>query len=157
MNNSLSVLADSLDVKLDLMDRIFACTNSQKDLLEMGLQDFVEFDRMVDEKDVLVDKLISLDDGFEQLYSDIATQLKDNREKYSAQIRNLQDKIRRITELSASIQAQETRNKKMMDDYFSKERQGIKQNRVNSKAAYDYYKSMSGMNIQTPGIWDSKN
>ena len=157
MNNSLSVLSDSLDMKLDLMDKIMACTNSQKEILEAGMQDPDEYDRIVDEKDVMVDKLISLDDGFEQLYNDISEQLKDNREKYSAQIRTLQDKISRITELNASIQAQEARNKKMIDEYFAREKQGIKQSRVSSKAAYDYYRNMSGMNLQTSDMWDSKN
>ena len=119
--------------------------------------DMDEFDRIFDEKDVLLDKLESLDEGFEELYKRVSEQLKANRSQYATQIKSLQEKISRITELSASIQAQEARNKKMIDEYFAKERQGIKQNRVSSKAAFDYYRNMSGMNIQSSGMWDSKN
>ena len=51
-------------------------------------------DRLVDEKDALVDKLISLDGGFENLYREVADELKDNMEKYSVQIKQLQEKMR---------------------------------------------------------------
>lgn len=157
MNNSLNVLADSLDMKIDVLKKIFDYTTKQKSIFESEDPDVDEFDRLVDEKDVLVDKLESLDDGFEKLYQDVSEQLKTERDKYSSQIRDLQEKIREITDMSASIQAQEARNRKMIEDYFTKSRQGIKQNRASSKAAFDYYKNMTGMNLQIPGAWDSKN
>ena len=148
MNNSLNVLSDSLDVKLEVLEKLLNYTNTQKEIFDVENPDMDEFDRIFDEKDVLLDKLESLDEGFEELYKRVSDQLKDNRSQYATQIKSLQEKISRITELSASIQAQEARNKKMIDEYFAKERQGIKQNRVSSKAAFDYYRNMSGMNIQ---------
>jgi HD superfamily phosphohydrolase len=157
MNNSLSVLSESLDMKLDVLLKIRDYTDKQKNVFEEDTPDIDEFDKLVDEKDVLVDKLILLDDGFEKLYQDVSEELKENKDKYSIQIKQMQEKIGRITELSASIQAQESRNKKAIEEYFSRERQGIKQNRVSSKAAYDYYRNMSGMNIQPPGFLDSKH
>ncbi len=157
MNNSLNVLSDSLDVKLEVLEKLLKYTNTQKEIFEADNPDMEEFDRIFDEKDVLLDKLESLDEGFEELYKRVSDQLKENRSQYATQIKSLQDKISHITELSASIQAQEARNKKMIDEYFARERQGIKQNRVSSKAAFDYYRNMSGMNIQSSGMWDSKN
>lgn len=157
MNNSLSVLSESLDMKLDVLGKIQEYTDKQKAVFETESPDIDEYDRLVDEKDELVDKLISLDDGFEKLYQEVSDELKDNRERYAGDIRNLQEKISRITEISASIQAQESRNKKMIEEYFARERQGIKKSRVSSKAAYDYYRNMSGMNLQTSGFMDSKH
>lgn len=157
MNNSLNVLADSLDIKLEVLGNIQKYTEEQKAVFETEFPDIEEFDRLVDEKDALVDKLISLDEGFENLYREVADGLKDNMEKYSVQIKQLQEKISRITEISASIQTQEARNKKMIEEYFAKERQGIKKSRVSSKAAYDYYKNMSGMNLNISGFMDSSH
>lgn len=157
MNNSLNVLSDSLDVKIEVLEKLLGLTNSQKRIFEDDSPDLEEFDTLFDEKDVLIDKLESLDEGFDELYKRVSDQLKENRMQFADQIRQLQDKISRITELSASIQAQEVRNKKMIEESFAKERQGIKQNRVSSKAAYDYYRNMSGMNLQSSGVWDSKN
>ncbi len=157
MSNSLNVLADSLDMKLEVLDKLKEYTESQKEVLESNEPDLEEFDRLVNDKDVYVDKLISLDGGFEKLYSEVSDELKVNREMYAVQIRQLQDKISSITEISASIQAQEARNKKMLEDYFTKQRKSIQRGRISSKAAYDYYRNMSGMNLQIPGAWDSKN
>ncbi len=157
MNNCLSVLGESLDMKLNVLSKIKEYTDKQKAVFEDESPDIDSFDKLVDEKDILVDKLISLDDGFEKLFQEISDELSSNRAKYSVQIKQLQDKIGIITELSASIQAQESRNKKMIEDYFTKERQGIKQNRVNSKAAYDYYRNMTGMNVISSGFMDEKN
>ena len=157
MNNSLSVLSESLDMKLDVLGKIQEYTDKQKIVFETDSPDIDEYDRLVDEKDELVDKLISLDEGFEKLYQEVSDELKDNRGRYESQIKSLQDKISRITELSASIQAQEARNKKLIEEYFIRERQGIKKSRVTSKAAYDYYKNMFGMNLQPSGYMDSKH
>ena len=157
MNNSLNVLSDSLDVKIEVLEKLLGLTNSQKRIFEDDSPDLEEFDTLFDEKDVLIDKLESLDEGFDELYKRVSDQLKENRMQFADQIRQLQDKISRTTEVSASIQAQEVRNKKMIEESFAKERQGIKQNRVSSKAAYDYYRNMSGMNLQSSGVWDSKN
>lgn len=157
MNNSLNVLEESLDVKLDVLSKIQEYTNKQKAVFEEETPNMEKFDNLVDEKDVLVDKLISLDEGFERLYQEVSDELNTNRSKYSAQIRLLQDKISAITDISSSIQAQEARNKKMIEEYFTKERQSIKKGRISSKAAYDYYKNMSGMNLQSPGFMDSKH
>ena len=142
---------------LELLLKIKEYTDKQKAVFEEESPDIDEFDSLVDDKDVLVDKLISLDDGFEGIYQEISNELSINRAKYSTQIKQLQDKIGKITELSASIQAQESRNKKMIEDYFAKERQGIKKNRVNSKAAYDYYRNMTGINVISSGFMDEKN
>ncbi len=157
MNNSLNVLAESLDIKLDVLSKIQEYTNKQKAVFEGETPDIEEFDKLVDEKDVLVDKLISLDEGFERLYQEVSDELNTNRSKYAIQIRLLQDKISAITDISSSIQAQEARNKKMIEEYFAKERQSIKKGRISSKAAYDYYKNMSGMNLQSSGFMDSKH
>ena len=156
MNNCLNVLSESLDMKLDVLEKLREYTEKQKVMLE-EIPDFEEFDRLFEEKDVLVDKLVSLDEGFEELYKEVSDELKDNKHKYAIQIKQIQDKIRDITEISASIQAQEARNKKVIEEYFTKERQSIRQNRVSSKAAFDYYKNMSGMNLQSSGFMDTKN
>ena len=55
----------------------------------------------------------------------------------------MQELISEITEKSVSIQAQEARNKGMIENYFARERGQLRQSRQVSKAAYGYYKSMS--------------
>lgn len=156
MENQLDILSDSLNQKLQVLDRIQKCNERQMNAFSGGEADLEAFDREFDEKDQLIDEITRLDDGFEVLYDGIAQELKTKREQYAGQIKTLQGKIAKVTELSVSIQAQEARNKKLVEDYFAKTRNGIRQNRQSSKAAYDYYKSMSGMAYSTSRVMDDK-
>ena len=115
------------------------------------------FDQALEEKEDLIQRIEKLDEGFEILYERIAEQLQGNKAMYASQIKELQAKIQKITDLSTAIQAQEARNKKLIEEYFAKARAGIKQNRQGSKAAYDYYKNMSGAVFNSPQFMDSKH
>ena len=53
MNNSLSVLSESLDMKLDVLGKIQEYTDKQKIVFETDSPDVDEYDRLVDEKDEL--------------------------------------------------------------------------------------------------------
>lgn len=157
MENSLSILSESLDQKLQVLRDIQDYNTKQEEAFTKQQPDLGSFDQAIEEKDGLIERLIKLDDGFELLYERLSKQLEGNKEKYAVQIRELQNKIAQITELSVSVQAQEARNKKLIEDYFARERTGIRQGRVGSKAAYDYYKNMSGAGYDVPRFMDSKN
>ena len=101
----------------------------------------------MEEKGRLIEELNRLDEGFELLYERLSQELKDNRQKYARQIKALQQKVAQVTELSVVIQSQEQRNKKLVEDFFAGQKAQIGKNRKTSKAAYGYYKSMSGANF----------
>jgi phage host-nuclease inhibitor protein Gam len=115
-----------------------------------------ELDENMAKKDELIKQLTALDDGFETLYAKIGEQLAAQKDKYKPQIKRLQELISRVTEKSVSIQAQEARNKKLIEDYFKGQRNEIRRGRKSSKVAYDYYKNMSGANVIQPQFMDHK-
>ena len=156
MENSLRILSDSLDKKMDVIRRIQNYNREQEKAFTEGRADLEAFDRAIEEKDALIEELMKLDDGFETLFERISGEIKEKKQAYAPQIAILQKKISEITELSVSIQAQEARNKKLVEDYFSRERTNIGRNRRSSKAAYDYYKSMSQTNVVPPQFMDDK-
>ena len=82
--------------------------------------------------------------------------MKENRHKYKDRIQYLQKLVSQVIEKSMSVQAQEQRNKKLVEEYFAKEKASIRQGRVGSKAAYDYYKTMNKSAVTTPQFMDSK-
>ncbi len=155
MRNRLSILEESLDKKLELLGQIQEYNALQEKSFSEGSADLEGFDEAVERKGELIEKLNRLDDGFEALYQGLSEELAKNRGQYAEQIRALQGKIAKVMELSVSIQAQEKRNKKLIEDYFAGQRAGIRKNRRSSKAAYDYYKSMS--NSDMPRFYDNKN
>ena len=144
--NYLTLLEESLRRKLQVMQEIF----------QSGEVDIDKFDEYVAEKGVLIDKLTALDSGFEKLYAKVSEELQGSREQYADQIRTLQGLVTQVTDRSVDIQAQEARNKKLVEDFFRRERDGIKIGRKSTKAAIGYYKTMSKTAVVAPQFMDSK-
>ena len=157
MQNSLNVLVESLDMKINVLRDIETYNKLQQEAFEKQEVDMDPFDDAIEKKEELIQRLEKLDDGFEILYAKLADEINANRDKYASQIKNIQAKISVITDLSVSIQASEARNKKLIEQYFARERNTVKNGRVGSRAAFDYYKNMSGMNVADPQFMDSKN
>ncbi|MBD5478565.1 MAG: flagellar protein FliT [Lachnospiraceae bacterium] len=156
MDNYLKILEESLRKKLQVLDEIQAYNEKQKQVFQSDSVELDEFDAAVEEKGKLIEQISKLDEGFEVLYSNVAKELEGNKEKYVTQIQTLKQLVQQVTEKGVSIQAQEARNKALIESYFAREREQIRQGRQASKAAYDYYKNMSNTNTVPPQFLDSK-
>ncbi|MCH5275119.1 MAG: flagellar protein FliT [Lachnospiraceae bacterium] len=156
MDNYLEILEDSLKQKSVILDKITEYNGKQEALLKQEKMSLEDFDFYMEQKDELIEQLGRLDDGFETLYERIRQQLQENKDAHKEQIGRLQRLITQVTEKSVSIQAQETRNKKLVEEYLAREKQQLGQDRQTSKAAYDYYKSMSNAGAVMPQFMDQK-
>lgn len=156
MENQLTILAESLEKKIQVLNRIQEYNKRQEQAFLEETADMDAFDAAMEEKGVLIEELSKLDTGFELLYERVAKQLEENRAKYAAEIQGLQKQIAKITELSMTIQAQEQRNKQLIESYFKKQRAGIQESRKVSKTAYDYYKKVNHVGYAPPQFLDSK-
>ena len=154
--NYLTLLEESLKRKLQVMGDIQEYNLRQQELFQSGSADLDKFDEYVAEKGELIERLTALDNGFERLYANVAEQLKGNRQQYAEQIGRLKDLLSQVTDTSVTIQAQEARNKKLIEEYFRKEKDGIRMGRKSSKAAIGYYKTMSKSAVVPPHFMDSK-
>lgn len=155
IENYLQVLEQSMHKKMDILSRIQEINLKQEQILkEEGSAE--DFGTTIDEKEKLIGELAKLDDGFEALYRHIEEQLSAGREQYKSQIAELQQLIVEVTEKSMAIQAQEGRNYKVAQSYFTVSRKNLQKNRTTSKAALDYYKSMSNSQIVQPQFMDKK-
>ena len=137
MGNYLKILEESLHKKLQVLDEIQAYNEKQRKIFQSEDIKLDEFDAAVEEKGKLIEQVSRLDEGFETLYANVAKQLEGNRE-------------------SVSVQAQEARNKALIEAYFTNERSQLRQGRQASKAAYGYYKNMNNSNVVPPQFLDSK-
>lgn len=156
MENQLTIMAESLEKKIRVLEKIAEYNKLQEQAFTDGQMRMEDFDRAVEEKGKLIAELTRLDEGFETMYERLATQLKDHKEQYAQQIRRLQELITRVTDLNVSIQAQELRNKQLVEQFFAKERAGIRQSRKSSKAAYDYYKGLKNNSYSGMSSYDTK-
>lgn len=155
-NNYLDILIESLQQKSEVLDEIILYNQKQEEMLKGEDSSLEEFDEYVDKKDILIQKLLKLDDGFEKIYEHVREELNGNREKYRSQIQSLQSLITVNTDKGIKIQAQEARNKTLVEKYVSKRKNEIRVNRVNSKKAYEYYQKLSKVNTPNTQIMDKK-
>ena len=156
MDNYLSVLEDSLKKKLQILDELTDYTMQQQELLKVEELDYEAFDRLVDQKDPLIQRIMELDQGFETVYDRIKEQLLSNKEQYAAQIKALQSLIGELTDKSVKLQTMEQRNKSAVEQQFRKSREKIRQGRQNKQAALNYYKNMNNANYVPPHFLDDK-
>ena len=146
MESQLSILQESLVAKRQVLLEIQEYNRKQEAVFTAEEVDMSLFDEAIEEKGRLIERLTQLDDGFETMYQKLARELENNRERYAAQIKVLQEQIREITDLGVSIQAQEARNKSLIENYFSRERKNMHKSLQNSTKAYKFYKNMSSLN-----------
>ncbi len=142
-NPYITALIESLEKKIIVLDEIISKNKEQSDLLRADPFSFEAFDRNTEEKGVLIFRLEKLDDGFETLYARVKEELDANRSQYAEEIRRMQELIRQITDKSASIQAEEARNKAALETVFKSERDRIKTGRSGVKALQSYNQAMN--------------
>ena len=138
----IAIMLQSLKKKKQVLDEIIRLDDRQKDTLMDPECPFDVFDETVEAKSACIDQLNQLDSGFEKLYAQVAEELDQNREDYAKEIRDMQQCIRRVTDKSVKIQAQEARNKQLMKEKFSTVQKQATDVRKNSRAITGYYNSM---------------
>ena len=157
-STGLDILEDSLLKKIEVMKKIEDENEKQKELLKNpDVVDEEAFDKILDVKGELIDELLKLDDGFQSLYDRVKSDLEANKDQYRDQIARMQDYIKEITGMSASIEAAEHRNKKLAEEYFSRARQKMNHSRQSSAAAFNYYRTMNNFKDIPPQFLDNKN
>jgi phage host-nuclease inhibitor protein Gam len=138
----IDIMLQSMKKKERVLDEIIRLNDLQKDCLTNIDRTVDEFDKTVEDKSACIKQLEQLDSGFEKLYAQVADELAQNKETYAQQIRQLQNRIRIVTEKSVKIQAQEARNKDMMREKFKTVKEQAIAVRTKSRAIQGYYNSM---------------
>ncbi len=155
---SLDMLEESLVKKLGVMKKIQEENGRQKELLSQpDSLEMEEFDKTLDIKGELIDQLSLLDEGFQTLFDKVKAEIGANKERYADQIRRIQSLIGEITATSASIEAEEHRNKRLAEKYFTIARDHMNHSKQSSAAAFNYYQTMNNFKNVPPQFMDKKN
>ena len=152
----ISILIQSLEKKLHILDEIIAKNRVQRDGLEDPNLDPDDFDKTVEDKAALIEQLEGLDAGFEEVFERVKKELEANREAYREEIRKMQELIRKITDKSMLIRRQEAENKRLMEQKFAAVRKQVKEVRQSQKVVNQYYKNMMKSGYVEPQFLDNK-
>ncbi|MCR5602652.1 MAG: flagellar protein FlgN [Lachnospiraceae bacterium] len=155
IDNYLQIMIDSLTKKEELLDRIIDKNRKQYECIKGKDHEEVDWDAfnlLVTEKEIAIDRIIEIDEGFDQTYNIIKDEVTANKEKYRDKVAVLKELIERLTDKGIGIQADEERNRQIIDKLFNKTRQEIKKQRVGMSAASAYYKTMSNSVVRAAEI-----
>lgn len=151
------MLVECLEKKDKLLDKLKVYSAKQTEIIQDEEFSLSEFDKCVEEKGVVIDNILKLDAGFESVYEKISKDVSENPSKYQEYLSRMQELITLITEKSISIQAEEERNKTLIENRFNREKLRIKTGRSQSKVARGYYNNMNKLNHIGSQFWDQRS
>ncbi len=153
----IDMMLESLQKKESVLIALLGKSEEQKEVLSAEEVDWDVFDQLTTDKGELIDELLKLDEGFETLFERIKEPLTQKKEVYKTEIGFMQATIRSLTDNSAKLEALEQRNKKLVETRMAESRQSIKQSKLGSQAAMQYYQRMNRINTLDPQLMDKKS
>ncbi|MFA9464536.1 MAG: flagellar export chaperone FlgN [Velocimicrobium sp.] len=137
-----TILIDTLRRKVVSLNDVIGMTNFQSKLIEEGKVDTSEFEGTLINKQEMIDKINQVDDGFEKIYDHVREALSAHAPLYQQEILVLKELISQVTEKSVAIKAAETRNRDLMERYFSSRKKTIKDCNIGKKTIQQYQETM---------------
>jgi hypothetical protein len=155
-DNYLQIMLESLEKKIDVLSQIIDIDDRQlKYALEQPMN--VEgFDTAMDEKDVKIEELNKIDEGFTSTYELVKDEVQNHPELYKEKIHKMQELIKISVEKTMSVEAKEKRNKAAMENAISLQRREMRSKRISATAAARYYKTANKINSVDPQLMDKK-
>lgn len=154
--NYISILKESLQKKIEVLDEILKLNELQKESVSEEKFNEEKFEESFERKDICIAELNKLDSGFESVFKHVKEKIDSNPEMYKADVEEFKKLISEITEKSMEVQLSEKRNEKLVFSKLSEERTKIRQSKNANKVATDYYKNMSKVNVIEPQFLDKK-
>ena len=149
-NNYVVILRESLEKKVRILNDLQELNMRQAEILEDPNSTPEEFEENVDAKEELINEITTLDEGFEQLFADVQSEVEAKREVYADEIQKMKELIREITSLGVRVQTQEKANYELAQTKFSDVRKQVKKVRHSQKAVNNYYRDVMSSTYYEP-------
>ena len=153
--NYLQIMTSSLEKKKKILQDIVDYNVEQERIVTSGEFDGDKFQKNMENKAECIDMLNALDEGFQSVYDRVKADVEMYKQNYKADIQRLQQLIKEVSSLSATIQAQESRNKLQIERKFRELKQETKTAKRSVSMANKYYQNMSRVSSE-PQFMDSK-
>lgn len=156
MSNELSILIETLQKKEEVLKEILSKSKEQLDIVKADEFDEDAFDERFNDKDVLIDELNRLDEGFDGVYNRIRSELKENLDDYKPQVASLQQLIRVTMDLGSEIHQTENKVKDALPNALSQKKRSLHDKRMTATGVANYYRASKMMDMQDPYFMDHK-
>ncbi|MBS5931610.1 MAG: flagellar protein FliT [Clostridiales bacterium] len=157
-NNStyIQVMIQSLNKKREVLEKIIEYTLDQELVLSDNEVDLDKFGDLIEEKQKWIEQLNLLDTGFEKLFERVKEEIQLHREKYQEEIVEMQQLIKKITDLSVVLQTNEIRNKSRFEQYSTNKKKEIRTFKMSNTSASKYYQNMANQHQGQSYFLDKK-
>lgn len=155
-SNYVKILLESLYKKCNILDEIIKLNNEQSKLVVDIKKNMVEYEATIESKQLLIDELNLLDDGFQAIYIRVKDVLTNCSDEYADEIREMKAVISDITDKSVEIQTGEEKNRQIISQQFALIRKEVKDFKDNKKVANQYYSNMQKLSYVSPQFMDKK-
>jgi Na+/phosphate symporter len=154
--NYVQILIDSLIRKEVLLKKVVDYNEEQEQIASASEFDEAAFQSNLDAKGEAVDEILKLDDGFQAVFDRVKEVIQNDKSQYAGAIATLQQLIKSVTDLGVRIQAQELRNKTLVEKRFAQLRKELSTARTTTSKANEYYKNMNRLNDYDAHFLDQK-
>lgn len=152
-----NLLLDTLSRKQLLLEEILGYTKDQTVILDKEDMDLKGFNNLMQNKQVRIDQLVQIDNGFEQSFARIKSTLSTQPELYREDILLMKERITSINDLGVNIQVTEMRNKTKFDLKSQNIKNEAKSFRTHKSAVSNYQNNYNKSNkTDQPHFFDSK-
>lgn len=159
IQNYLQMMIESLRKKDGVLSKLIEKNEAQADCIvdrEYGDIDWERFNVLIAEKEILINRINEMDQGFSSLYDRVRDEVLADRDAYKSEIAEMQELITNLTEKGTKIQTQEERNRAKIEKVLMGAKKEIKKSRKSMQAVSNYYKSMSNPSGEINGSMDQK-
>ncbi len=154
--NYLQIMIESLEKKIDVLDKALALDKRQLALATAQPFDNDSYNKSMEEKGELIDELNKLDDGFTSTYELVRDEVQANPKAYASQVERMQTLIRMAMDKGVALEVQEKRGKQAIQNVVNAKRLAIKEQKRSVVVARQYYKAMSKINTVDPQLMDKR-
>ena len=141
--NYVQILVEALQNKERILKELLEITKNQEYIATREAFSEVDFSKTLDSKEGLIQRLNQIDSGFEAAYQKVRAVVIQNKTEYRNELLELQNLIKRCTDLGVELEVLERRNKDKIESAFSLKRQSYKRVKTSQSVANNYYKTMA--------------
>lgn len=153
----LQLLIEVLDKKELFLRELLSYTKQQEDLLLEEDFNLTAFNNIMQNKQVRIDKVIEIDEGFQATYNRVGAVLVQQPALYKEEILAMKTKIKAITDLSIEIQVTEEKNKAAFAARVGGMKNQVKNFRNHKQVNTQYQSNMQNQKVgDTSHFFDSK-
>jgi len=154
--NYVTVLVETLTKKKDALQNILRITKEQEAMAKAGSYQEDEMERMLNEKEIQIARINTLDEGFQSVYERIRGEVMANRGQYRVDLERLQQLIRECTDLGNEIMVLEERNQSRFRQLFSQSKQQYSVSKNKANVAQNYFRTMNNAKVVDAYFVDKK-